>query len=544
MSLVSVSEVAFQYTSGIPLFAGVTFSINPNDRIGVVGSNGAGKSTLLQLLCGRLTPTHGAIAIRRNLTISTAQQEVMDEADRTLFEFVFEARPTLASLRRQIHGLETNSLDPSSAIFYAHRVAEYEEIEGYAAEAATKRTLCSLGFRESELDIPLSRLSGGQRTRASIARALSSTADLLLLDEPTNHLDIYAREWLERELSSRNGACVIASHDRSLLRSFAKRILEVERGAVTVFEGGYDEYRSRRLLLLRQAWADYHAFQRRKTAAEEAAEGRSRLAARVVIAPAGERHGKDHFARKAAKVSRTARILRERQTHEPKVEKPWEEQPIGNLSFDRVPRSGDIPVMAINLTKSYGSRHLFSNVSFQLRRGERMAILGPNGVGKTTLLNILIGTNHPDSGEVRFGVNVRAEWFSQDAVRLNLDQSPLEICGSDTHARTLLGSLKVRPDCVNRPVRELSGGERTKVILASLLASTANLLLLDEPTNHLEIEAQEALEEALVAYPGTLIVVSHDRAFLDALGPELKLLHLDGIASVYTKHAGAGPIRP
>jgi ATP-binding cassette subfamily F protein 3 len=530
MSLLSLFEVSFRYVSGLQLFDGATFSINPGDRIAIVGANGCGKSTLLKLLSGRLSPTSGKISLRGGLTIAVADQEAAKEDNTTLFDYAFEAQPFLAQLRRSLHETEASVVDASGAISYAQNVAEYESAGGYAAEIGIKQTLLGLGFTEAELTLPLDKLSGGQRTRAATARALSQTTDLVLLDEPTNNLDIDAREWLEQQLSSRAGTSVVISHDRWLLRAFATRIVDIERGKVSLFEGSYDEYRIRRAMLLRQAWADYEAFQRRKAAANQAAQRRNQLADHMTIAPSGERHFKDHYARKAGKVDRTARILRQRHTHEPKVEKPWEEQDIGHLSFDRVKRSGDIPVMVTAITKSCGSKTLFSNLSFQLRRGERIAIIGPNGSGKTTLLKILLCAEQPDQGEVRFGSNLQIGWFSQEAAGLDLDKSSLELCGSDTHARTLLGCLKVRPDCINRAARELSGGERTKVVLASLLCNGANLLLLDEPTNHLEIEAQEALEQALAVFPGSLIVVSHDRAFLEALGPDLRLLRLDEFA--------------
>jgi ATPase subunit of ABC transporter with duplicated ATPase domains len=197
------------------------------------------------------------------------------------------------------------------------------------------------------------------------------------------------------------------------------------------------------------------------------------------------------------------------------------------LTFDRVARSGDVVLAATGLTKSYGSKILFRDLSFHLRRGDRLAIRGPNGSGKTTLLNIIQGSAWPDSGSVRFGAKVELASLAQNPCGLDLSRSPFDICGADTSARTLLACLKLRPDRLNRPLLELSGGERTKVALARILSSGANLLLLDEPTNHLEIEAQEALEQALELYPGAVIVVSHDRVFLDALGPELATLNLE-----------------
>jgi ATPase subunit of ABC transporter with duplicated ATPase domains len=279
-------------------------------------------------------------------------------------------------------------------------------------------------------------------------------------------------------------------------------------------------------LLDRQAWAAYEAYRRRKTALAIAARRTDQLASRVASTPAGIRGGKDYYARKAAKVARTARILRERADEEQPVVKPFEEQPIEGLCFDRVARSGDVVLVAAGLAKSYGSKTLFRDLGFQVSRGDRLVITGANGSGKTTLLNILSRRTPPDQGSVRFGANVEAAVLAQSLDTLDSELSPLEICGSDTMARTLLACLKVRPECLNRPLRQLSGGERTKVALARILNSRANLLLLDEPTNHLEIEAQEALEQALRLYPGTLVVVSHDRFFIDALGPSLTYLEL------------------
>jgi ATPase subunit of ABC transporter with duplicated ATPase domains len=352
-------------------------------------------------------------------------------------------------------------------------------------------------------------------------------SDLLILDEPTNHLDVAAREWLEMHLQSRNTACVLSSHDRMLLSKFATRIVEIERGRVTVFEGGYEEYREARSLLDRHAWQAYDAFERRRVAVEGAAERREHLARRVAMAPEGARGSKDFYRRKAAKVARTGRILRERVSEDHRVEKPWEEQPIDGLSFERVQWSGDVVVSAQGLAKAYGQRILFRNLSFVVRRGERLVIRGSNGSGKTTLLNIIQGKEQPDSGSVRLGEKTQLASLDQAPAGLELERSPLQICGTETQARTLLACLKLPADRLNRPLVELSGGERTKVALARILNSSANLLLLDEPTNHLEIEAQEALEQALQRYPGTLIAVSHDRSFVQAIGDEAIYLDLD-----------------
>jgi ATP-binding cassette subfamily F protein 3 len=526
MSLLALSELAFEYPSGPVLFQNVSFSINPADRIAVVGPNGSGKSTLLQLIAGAVEPSRGRIIRQRTLRLAVADQEVPPGLHQTLFDFVFSALPELACLRASIQALEHDLTGPSQAAEYALRINEYQEQGGYLAEVSVSRTLTGLGYTVRDFDRDVQSLSGGERTRAGLARALSVDADLLILDEPTNHLDLAAREWLEATLSSREGACVIASHDRALLTAFANRIVEIERAKVSVFEFDYPGYRHARALLDRQGWLAYEAFERRKVVLERAALRRDQLSAKVAITPEGERHGKDHFARKSAKVARTGRILRERATEEQRVEKPWQEQPIEGLTFHHVTRSGDIVLAATGLTKSYGPKTLFRGLNVHLRRGDRLAIIGPNGAGKTTLLHIIQGIVKPDAGSVRLGACVKLASVEQNRSEFDLTLSPLEICGSSTNARTLMACLKLRPDRLNRPLQELSGGERTKVALARILTSGANLLLLDEPTNHLEIEAQEALEQALRLYPGTVILVCHDRFFLEALGPRVTLLNL------------------
>ncbi|MGA2134147.1 MAG: ribosomal protection-like ABC-F family protein [Bryobacteraceae bacterium] len=523
MSLLSLSQVSFAYSCGAPVLQRVSFSINRGDRVAFVGPNGAGKSTLLQLSAGRLEPSQGEITRRRNLTVAAAAQQNLLDRSQTLFDFAFGVFPPLDELRARIVELERDLANPAE---YAERVNEYMERGGYQAEAEIERTLAGLGFATQDFSREISSLSGGERMRAHLARALATPADLLILDEPTNHLDSAARAWLEDALRSRDGACVIASHDRSLLAAFAERIVEIDRGRVRVFEGGYADYRRARAILDAQAWAAYEAFERRRSAMALAAERREALAGRVARAPDGIRGGKDHYARKAAKVARTARILRSRVDPEHGVEKPWEEQPIEGLSFARVSRGSDLVLMAEHLSKSYGARTLFRDVSFHLRRGGRLVIGGANGSGKTTLLNIIRGVEPTDAGCIRFGAHIEQALVAQDPDDMDPGLSPLQAVGTDTAARTLLACLRLRPECLNRGLDQLSGGERTKVALARVLHGTANLLLLDEPTNHLEIEAQEALEEALRLYPGAVVAVSHDRFFIAALGSEVTFVNL------------------
>ena len=354
MSLLALSELSFEFPSVPTLFGGGSrFPINPADRLAVVGPNGSGKSTLLRLIVGDLEPASGfPIARQRGLRIAMADQEIPAENHQTLFDYVFTALPSHAQMRAQMRELEERLNDPPSGAEYASLV---NDLRGNQAGSSLKHA--SAG-RSMDWVIPsliwtgmCNPLSGGERTRATLAKALSIETDLLVLDEPTSHLDIEAREWLEATLASNLAACVITSHDRALLTGFAERVVEIECSKVRVFEGGYSEYRQARALLDRQAWDAYGAFERRKAAMDRAAERRDQLSARVAATPEGIRGGKDHYARKAAKVARTGRILRERVEGCERVEKPWEAKPIEGLGFDHVTRAGDIVLAVEDLTQ-------------------------------------------------------------------------------------------------------------------------------------------------------------------------------------------------
>ena len=421
MSLLALSEVSFAYSGGSRLFEDASFSINPTDRMVIAGPNGAGKSTLLRLLTGELEPTSGEIARRRPLVLAVADQGLSPGSSSTLFDFVFEASGALARLRKDIRELERQLADPQRACEYASRVNDYEERGGYAAEATVARILGGLGYCTQDFERDIQTLSGGERTRAGLARALSMEADLLILDEPTNHLDVSAREWLADHLRDRQTATVLTSHDRTLLAAFATRVVEIERGKVRLFEGGFAEYRRAKGVLDRQAWGEYRAFERRRAAVEQAAERRQKLAGRVAATPEGNAGVRNPFyAAKAAKVARTGRILRERVSDEARVEKPWEEAPIDGLTFEGVTRSGDIVLAVRDLAKTYSGKTLFDDLSFVVRRGDRLVVRGANGSGKTTLLNIILGRLRPDSGTIDFGARVRVASVEQAPEDLEL----------------------------------------------------------------------------------------------------------------------------
>ena len=522
MSLLQASALAFRHDSQADwLFRNVSFEINPGDRVALVGPNGSGKTSLLRILTGELEPYSGTLVRRSGLRLASVRQEVSAPAGELLRDFVLDADALLGSLRREQCSLESKLDDEAVALRYAELLTAYEAAGGYLLEARAESVLDGLGFDARERSLTMGQLSSGQRSRAELARLLLSPADLLLIDEPTNHLDIEAREWLERYLASLQAACLLISHDRVFLSRATSRTFELRKGALTVFEGSYELYREQRTLAERQAWERYEAQQRRVAAAQRAAEQRMRTALKVAQAPAGVRHGKDFYQAKAARIQRTARILRERSTREPRAAKPFVETAIPRLDFADVRRSGDTVLRIEGLAKSFDGKSLFTGLSASLGRGERWAVTGPNGSGKTTLLRIVCGLDRPDAGSVEIGSGVRVGYFSQEGEHMDPETSPLAFClaanADETWVRTILACLKVRADQVRQPIGSLSGGERAKVALAELLVGGANFLLLDEPTNHLDIEAREALEGTLAQYPGTILFVSHDRYFVEEL---------------------------
>jgi ATP-binding cassette subfamily F protein 3 len=526
MSLLNVSNLSFRYASqATPLFAQVSFEVNPGDHIGIVGPNGAGKTTLLRIMAGELEPHAGAVARRQHLRISYVPQESPAPAEDCLYDYVLTANAVLAGLRRKISKLECQLDSADEAIQYASLVDSFNQQGGYAFQAEAEKVLDGLGLRSVECRLPMAHLSSGQRTRAELARLLLAPTDLLLIDEPTNHLDIAAREWLEEYLSHFPAPYLVVSHDRAFLVNAVNRIFALRRQTLVVHEGNFDFYIKQHALRESQAWEHYAAQQRRADAARQAAERRMALSRRVAKPPRGVRRDNDFYARKAAKVARTARILRARVAREPAVQKPWIEDPIPPLNFPGVVRTRGEVLRVENLSKAYGDKLLFRGLSFQVRAGTRWAILGPNGCGKSTLLKILLGYEKADEGTITSGARVCPGYYAQEGENLDAARSPVELCleanSNKTWVRTILGCLRLRGENAERAIRSMSAGERAKVALARLLSSGPNFLLLDEVTNHLDIEAREALEITLSRFPGAILFVSHDRYFISKLADDI-----------------------
>jgi ATP-binding cassette, subfamily F, member 3 len=499
--------------AGSLLFDGVSFSVERRDRVALSGPNGAGKTTLLRILAGETEKHGGELAFAKGTRIALHDQRPPLERQITLREYVLSGAGDLVKLEQELASLEQamagGTHDQATLNRYSAAQARLEHAGGYGWRDHATAVLRGLGFADTHLDRELRTFSGGELTRASLARALGGDPDLLLLDEPTNHLDVASLEWLERELQSLDAAVILVAHDRWFLEAVTTATLEVVAGRGTFFPG------------------PWHAWRREKaTRMLHAQKEVQRVEADIVrLERFVERfRAKKSKARQAqAKLTQIGRLEEERQQATAEVALLSRKRRSLGFEFLKPARSGRIVVEAEALDVSIGDRMLLHDASFALERGEHVALVGPNGSGKTTLLETILGRRAAAAGRVALGHGVEVAYFSQQELELDTRGSVLMCVQTMTglsrpDAQSLLGRFLFSGWAEHeKQVAVLSGGERRRLALAVTVASGANLLVLDEPTNHLDLESREALEAALDAFPGTMLLVSHDRALLDAV---------------------------
>ena len=492
------------------VLTGIYWQIDQGERIGLVGPNGCGKTTLLRLITEESLPDDGQLHRQRGLNIGFLTQEPIFDPELTVMDAALDGFADVLALQHRLHDLEKIMAEGenSDAVLndYGHLRDQYEHMGGYATEARAKAILFGLGFCETDLKLSTQVLSGGQKNRLALAQLLAREPDLLLLDEPTNHLDLQAIEWLEYFLSDYAKAFVIISHDRTFLERTVTKIVDLERGVVEQYSGNYSFYI--------QEKEQRRAQQQKAYRAQQAHIERTEEYIRRNIA--GQKTKQAQSRRRALeKLDRVERVVEQRDIV---------------LRFNATTRGGDRVLQVEDLSKAYPNRPLFSDLNFTLWQGERLGIIGPNGSGKSVLLKIFMEQLAPDAGRAILGRGLEVGYYAQTRQDLNPNLSVLEEIWSLTPSvpeeeiRNFLGAFLFSGDDVERETGSLSGGEQSRVALAKLMRLPLNLLVLDEPTNHLDIASRHVLENALEAFSGTVIAVSHDRYFLNRLVNRLIVL--------------------
>ncbi len=490
----------------------VSFNVNDNEKVALIGANGAGKSTLFKIITGELEPdfgevvfakdsTYGYLAQNQNLTSeNTVISELMNTNKR-----VFELEELIENLHNRIEEeAEKGSSEEILKKLYTENEtanSEYEKLNGYAYRSEVTGILKGLGFREDEFEKQINSLSGGQKTRLALGKLLLMKPDLILLDEPTNHLDMTSIAWLETYLSGYKGAVLIISHDRYFLDRIVTKVVEIENEVSECYLGNYTEFAHKKEEVRRAKLKAYYNQQREIKHQEDVIEKLKSFGREKAIKRAESRE----------------KMLDKIEV----IEKPFEINDEMKISFETETVSGNDVLSVKGLTKRYDGNTLFDNISFDIKRGERIAIIGDNGTGKTTILKILNGLVRADAGEFKLGAKVKTAYYDQEHAVLNPENSPFEEISDEhplmdnTKIRNVLAAFLFTGDDVFTPIKMLSGGEKSRVSLAKLMLSNANFLLLDEPTNHLDITSKEILENALTGYTGTVLYVSHDRYFIN-----------------------------
>jgi ATP-binding cassette subfamily F protein 3 len=508
MPLAKLDHVSKLYGANLVL-DDISWQVSADDRVGLIGDNGTGKTTLFKIIVGEIPQSKGTIERAKRARIGYLHQEpefdsqvkLRDAIRSAAFSHMSDLEEDMESLSQQMSQTDNEEELPELLDQYARLQERHEAHGGYNYEHRIDAVLGGLGFTQADLELPVGVLSGGQKGRAALAHLLLEEPDLLLLDEPTNHLDLAGTEWLEGFLLSEyHGAVVVVSHDRYFLDKVVTKVAELRNHKLEEYNGNYTKYiflRERKLLVQQRQYVRQQ---------EEIA------------------HDQDFIRRyKAGQRSKEARGREKKLDRMELIEKPQLKTKRIKLQFTTELRGGDDVLEIRDLSKSYDGKFLFENVNLDVYRHDRVGIIGPNGIGKTTLLRIILGQEDPTGGTAKLGYNLRVGYYDQEHASLNLDNTVLdeiwELRPDDTQGeiRSYMGRFLFSGDEVFKQISDLSGGEQSRVALSKLLLENANFLILDEPTNHLDISSKEVLEQALLEYPATAIIVSHDRYFLDKI---------------------------
>jgi len=514
--MISFSNIHKQYGKQL-IFVDASFQLNPGEKVGLVGPNGSGKTTLFRMVVGEESPDEGEVSVPKKLTVGYFRQDVEEMSGRPVLDEAIAGSGRLGDLHHELEDLHAAMNDPSRAgdmdrilARFGEVQEEYEHLDGYALEAQAREVLHGLGLKDDQIDGDVGALSGGWKMRVALARVLLGRPDALLMDEPTNHLDLESIIWLEQFLKSYEGALLMTSHDREFMNRIVSKIAEIDEGEITVYTGNYDFYDRERAI---------------RESNQQAAFARQQSML------AKEQRFIDRFKTHAAKAAQVQSRIKALDKIE-KIELPKKRQVV-KFEFRTPPRSGDQVAVIENLYKSYGARVIYQGFNLTIRRGERWAVMGRNGAGKTTLLKMIAGASEPDSGSVRLGASLNMGYFAQQSLDvLDADLTILEQLQNDFpqdgigSLRTLAGAFQFSGDDVDKKIRALSGGEKSRLAMARMLYNPPNFLVLDEPTNHLDLATKEMLVEKLKDFEGTMIFVSHDRTFLRGLGS--RVLELGG----------------
>jgi ATPase subunit of ABC transporter with duplicated ATPase domains len=505
--MIAFSSVQKQYGKQV-IYLDATFQLNSGEKVGLVGPNGAGKTTLFRMIMGEETPDDGEVSVPRKTTIGYFRQDVGEMSGRPVLDEAIAGSGRVGDLHHELTELQHAMEDPArmdemDRILerFGEVQEEYEHLGGYTLEAQAREVLAGLGFADDQVDGDVGALSGGWKMRVALARVLLGRPDVLLMDEPTNHLDIESIVWLEEFLKQYDGTLLMTSHDREFMNRIVSKIIEIDAGETITYSGNYDFYERERAI---------------REANQQAAFARQQAML------AKEQRFIERFKTHAAKAAQVQSRIKALDKIE-KIELPKKRQVV-KFDFRVPPRSGDLVAVLEDLHKAYGQRVIYDGFDFTIRRGERWAVMGRNGAGKSTLLKMIAGATTPDQGNVKLGASLTMGYFAQQALdvldpELTVIEQLQKDFPKDTigQLRTLAGAFQFSGEDADKKIRSLSGGEKSRLAMARMLFYPPNFLVLDEPTNHLDLATKEMLVDALKDFEGTMIFVSHDRAFLRGL---------------------------